>query len=390
MKTWSVIIKSLKEQFRSIWVLLLTISMAPFFIFVYFLIIESSKPHYDVLVLNQDKGVSHDLGTYNLGEVFLDFANDAIEKLDTINIPLSFIEEKDRSNAIKKLQSKKADALIVLPEDFSSKLLQSRDSGQYESIDIELVGNLADIYYLTSAVFAGEFLNEYIYQVTNLPRTIVVKETSLGRSQSVDDFDMVVPGILILSLIMLMFTATIAFVSEVENKTIIRLKLSKLKTIEYMIGTSVIQLLIGFISIILTLAVAIALGFDHTGSLWEILFIATLTSISIIAFSLILAAVTKTVNEVLIVGNFPLFLFMFFTGAAFPIESKGLFQITGYPISIQGLMSPTHAVTALNKVLILDMKISEVIPELSALIIITIIYFIIGLFAFHRRHMRVR
>jgi ABC-2 type transport system permease protein len=390
MKTWSIIVKSLKEQFRNIWVLLLTISMAPFFIFVYYLMLEASKPHYDVLVLNKDTGVSVGQESINLGELFIEFANGAIKELDTINIPLSFIDEKDRSHAIRKLQNKKGDALIVIPEDFSKKLLISRDSNQFKSINIELVGNLTDIYYLTSAVFAGEFMNEYIYQLTNRPRTIVVKETSLGRSQSVDDFELIVPGLLILSLIMLMFTATIAFVSEVENKTIIRLKLSKLKTIEYMIGTSVIQLLIGFISIILTLAVAVALGFDHVGSLWAILFIATLTSISIIAFSLILAAVTKTVNEVLIVGNFPLFLFMFFTGAAFPFESKGLFYIAGYPISIQGLMSPTHAVTALRKMLILDMKMSEIIPELSALIIITIIYFIIGLLAFHRRHMMVK
>jgi len=35
MKILALIIKSLKEQYRSIWVLLLTISMGPFFIFVY-------------------------------------------------------------------------------------------------------------------------------------------------------------------------------------------------------------------------------------------------------------------------------------------------------------------------------------------------------------------
>ena len=56
MKTISIIVKSLKEQIRSYWVLLLSLSMGPFFIFVYFLIMETSKPQYNVLIANEDKG----------------------------------------------------------------------------------------------------------------------------------------------------------------------------------------------------------------------------------------------------------------------------------------------------------------------------------------------
>ena len=120
------------------------------------------------------------------------------------------------------------------------------------------------------------------------------------------------------------------------------------------------------------------LGFDFRGSFASLLLIATLTSISIIAFSLILAALTKTVSEVLIVGNFPLFLFMFFTGAAFPLEAKELFTIAGYSVSFPGLMSPSHAIIALRKILILDMELKDVVPEIIAVILLTIIYFLIG------------
>ena len=108
-----------------------------------------------------------------------------------------------------------------------------------------------------------------------------------------------------------------------------------------------------------------------------------------IAFSLIIAALTKTANEVLIVGNFPLFLFMFFTGAAFPIKGKELFSLAGYPITIHGLMSPTHAVTALNKVLIMSMGLKDILPEMTALIILTLLYFVMGIWAFKYRHMKI-
>jgi ABC-2 type transport system permease protein len=199
---------------------------------------------------------------------------------------------------------------------------------------------------------------------------------------------MIVPGILILSLIMLMFTASIAFVSEVENRTIMRLKLSKISTFEYLSGISVVQLFVGIISLLLTLFTAIALGFNYSGSLLIMVLIAALASLSIISFSLIIAAVTSSAAEVLVVGNFPMFLFMFFTGAAFPLKGNTLFTVAGYPISIMGLMTPTHAISALNKTLVMNMDFASILPEIISIIILTILYFITGAIIFNRRHLK--
>ena len=188
---------------------------------------------------------------------------------------------------------------------------------------------------------------------------------------------------------MLMFSATVAIVTEVEQKTIIRLKLSKITAFEFLSGVSIVQIVVGLVSVLLTGIIAHWLGFDFRGSFWSLLLIAVLTSVSIIAFSLILAAITKTVSEVLIVGNFPLFLFMFFTGAAFPLEAKELFTIAGYSVTLPGLMSPSHAIIALRKILILDMGLKDVVPEIIAVVLLTIIYFLIGIWAFKARHMKV-
>lgn len=71
------------------------------------------------------------------------------------------------------------------------------------------------------------------------------------------------------------------------------------------------------------------------------------------------------------------------------MRGKALFSIAGYPISIQGLMSPTHAVSALKKVMIMDMGFKDILPEILALIILTMIYFVIGVWGFRRRHLKV-
>ena len=134
-----------------------------------------------------------------------------------------------------------------------------------------------------------------------------------------------------------MFTASIAFIWEVENKTITLLKLSNLNPIEYLLGVSSVQTIIGVVAAFLSLGTAIALGFSVGGSvdsmyvggtqnnisiIVTIFIVSAFTSLSIVAFSLIVAACTKSANEILIIGCFPMFLFMFFSGAAFPLNTS--------------------------------------------------------------------
>ncbi len=386
MKTISIILKSLKEQIRSYWVLLLSLSMGPFFIFVYFLITETSKPQYTVLIANSDKGAFVKGQTINYGNELIGYFKNF--KTDSVVFPFTVHEASNRTEGIERLKNKKADALIIIDTVFSQSLLNRKLSDSTSLVNVEFIGDLSNTNYLISAVWANEIVNEYALQITNNKRIVNLKETALGTSATASGFDMMVPGILIVSLIMLMFTASIAFVSEVENKTIMRLKLSKLSVFQFLAGISSVQLLVGVISVLLTLLTAIMLGFKYEGSFVIMILIASLTSLSIISFSLIIAAITKSSNEVLVVGNFPMFLFMFFTGAAFPLKSEALFTIAGYSVNIQGLMTPTHAISALNKTLIMNMDVSSIIPEIISIIVLTIFYFIIGGIIFKRRHLK--
>ncbi len=387
MKILNVIQKSFKEQMRQFWLLLLTISMAPFFIFVYYLIIESSKVSYDLLVVNMDKGAQQLSRNINHGKMLIKHTKE-MQKSE-IGIPLKVKTAVDRDLAIKQLKTKKADALIIIPVNFSQRLQEMSNTENAISPEVEFIGDLTNVNYMITAIWANEALSEYITEVTGKSPPLKVKERTLGSSAKMDDFAYSVPGLLILSIIMLMFTAAIALVTEVENKTMLRLKLSRLSAFEFLIGISTVQIVVGLISILLTLAVAVGLGFEYSGNLLPLLLIAVLTSISIIAFSLILAALTRTVNEVLIVGNFPLFLFMFFTGVAFPVKGQILFTIFDYKMTLPGLMSPSHAVSALQKIMIMDMGLRDILPEIIALLFLTLIYFIIGIWVFKKKHMRV-
>ncbi|MCP4724831.1 MAG: ABC transporter permease [bacterium] len=387
MKLLSIIKKSIKEYLRSFWLLLLMVSMAPFFVFIYYLFVESENQDYDLLILNNDAGIELSSDVLNHGDLLIEYLNNVIH--DSLYIPINVIKTRDLSRSEDLLESKRADALVIIPEDFSEKLTRIGTAGNETSATAEIVGDLTDMKYMFCAILTNELIQDYIYESLGTARPLRVTETALGVSGEIDEFDMYMPGIFILSIIMIMFTAMIAFVAEVETKTMIRLRLSKITVFEYLCGVSVVQIMIGFLSVFLTLLTAMSLGFDFKGGIGLFLLIALLTSISIIAFSLLAAAFMKTVNEVLIIGNFPLFLFMFFTGAMFPTEGTEMFTIGGYSITIQGLMSPTHSVIALRKVMVMNMGFMDILPEMTALLTITIIYFVAGIWLFDRRHMKI-
>ncbi|MFO7370519.1 MAG: ABC transporter permease [Bacteroidales bacterium] len=386
MKLIAVITKSMKEQVRSYWILLLTLSMGPFFIFVYYLIVESSKPQYDMLFVNNDKGLVVNNNRVNHGEHLIAYFITNLN--DTAGIPFRVKKISDRNLGVMILKEKHADALLTIPETFSEDILAKSNNDSSNTEPVEFTGDLTNTSYLISAVWAGELLNNYMYQATGKQKIVSIAETPLGSSGTLDDFNLVVPGILVVSLIMLMFTASIAFVSEVENKTIMRLKLSRVTTLELLGGIGIVQIIVGVVSMVLTLLTAILLGFQYEGSLGVMLLVAALTSMSIIAFSLIIASVTKSANEVLIAGNFPMFLFMFFTGAAFPLKSEALFNLAGYPVTVQGLMTPVHAISALNKALVMNMNLLSIVPEIIAILLLTLLYLIIGAYIFRQRHLK--
>ncbi|NQV14863.1 ABC transporter permease [bacterium] len=378
----SIFQKSIKEQLRNYWILLLTVSLAPFFVFVYYLINEASQPKYDILILNQDQGTVIAGQQVYFGEEVLPYVQSAISEMT--EIPFQAAAVNEREAGLQLLGQRSADALLIIPVNFSTCL---RDS-IIKPPQFEIVGDLTSISYMISVVWLGESINEFMIQATGSGRLFGVTETPLGHSGLMSEFDMWMPGMLILSIIMLMFSATIAIITEVDQKTILRLKLSEMKAWHFLVGVGGTQVLVGFISIMLTLGAAAALGFEMRGSFLVFLIIALLASISMIAFSLILAAFTRSVTDVLVIGNFPLFLFMFFSGAAFPIQGAPIFYFGGYGISWQGIMSTTHAINALNKISILGLGLSDILPELITLTGLTAIYFLIGVWAFQRRHLK--
>jgi ABC-2 type transport system permease protein len=388
MRWLDVFVKGMKEQIREFWILIMILVMAPLFIAIYYLMAETEDPEYRVIMVNRDRGTQHPEGTYNLGDSIVSHAR-LLSQIPEMSM-LKIRSDSSREHAIELLRNKQADVLVVFPEDLSQAVLSSPGSGSVAA-RLELVGDVTRMEYIVGAVWSEELINQYVLQAAGLRMPVSWTETTLGHSGGRTYFELYVPGLLILSIIMIIFSASAAIVREPEVRTLERLKISRLTALEFLGGISLVQILLAMLSLALALLTAIALGYTVLpGTLGFIFLISLLTAISMVSFSLLVAAMCRSVKEVAIIGTFPLFLLMFFTGAAFPIGGGELFDIGAYTLKLNHVLSPTFAVEALNKVLVRGLEIKDALPEMIAIVLLTLLYFVTGTWAFRRRHMRAR
>lgn len=386
MRWYAVFVKSIREQIREYWILVLTILMAPLFIAIYFLMAEAEDTEYDVILVNLDREAELDGADLCLGDSIVNYAH-ILSDLENM-FHISTLDKREA--AVEKLRNRKADVVVVLPDDLSASVAASGNPLN-EVAQIELVGDVTHMEYIIGAIWSEELINRYVMEVAEIRMPVSWKETALGFSGARTYFELYLPGLLILSIIMIIFSASAALVRESETRTLERIRISKLTTLELLGGISLVQILVALLSMLLAVLTALALGYTLIpGTLGFLLFISILTALSMISFSLLVAAMCRSVKEVAIIGTFPLFLLMFFTGAAFPVSGGRLFQIGSYQVMLNDLLSPKFAVEALNKVLIRGMVVRDTLPEILALLALTLLYFLVGTWAFRLRHMRVR
>jgi ABC-2 type transport system permease protein len=116
--------------------------------------------------------------------------------------------------------------------------------------------------------------------------------------------------------------------------------------------------------------------------------VGAITCLSVIGLGMIVASFTRTVSQAFVVANFPMALMMLFSSVIYPLPKVILFTLGGHEIGLYDILPTTHAVAALNKILTLGADLSQVTFELSALTILSALYFFIGVWLFKRFHLR--
>jgi ABC-2 type transport system permease protein len=388
MRFLSVFRKCAREQKRDLWVLGLSLVFAPLFVFIYWLWTGgNATTAYGVVVINQDIGTRlSDGAAYNAG-VDVITAMEELEFQDGSPV-LRVNQMDDRAGAEERLRKRKSAALIVIPLDFSEVVAAAKAGNASPMTNVELVGDLTNPFYTVAAVLAYTAVDAYILEATGADRPIGMIETALGDSAARTEFELYVPGLFILAVIMMLFQASMLVAREIEGGKLQRLRISRLTALELLGGISAWLVLVAILEVLVTFGVATALGFRSQGALWIVILLGIITSFSVIGVGMIVASFSKTVSQAFVIANFPFGFFMFLSGAAFPIPMGSMFTLWGHDFHLVDLLPPRHAVIALNKVCTLGAGLGDVTFEFAALIVLSGLYFGIGVWLFQRMHLK--
>jgi ABC-2 type transport system permease protein len=386
MRVWTVFLKTWREMARDWWALGLTLAFSPLFVFAYWAFTQGSSTAYTILVINQDRGAAMPAGgELQAGEAVIQ-AVQAVRYADG-NSLLKVLLVDDTAQVDRILKDRGAVAFLVVPPDFSSTLLALQAGDHSRSARITFGGDLTNPYYTVGATLAIGAVDSYVIQATGQKPLVQYIEKALAGSAARTEFEIYTPGVMIFSVMMLIFLAAMVVAREVESGTLRRLQITRMTSFDFLGGITLAMLSLAVLSLLVTILTAVWLGFRSLGPLWAAIVVGAVASLSIIGAGLVVACFSHSVSQAFIIANFPLGLFMFFSGAIFPLPRLVIFQLAGHAVGLFDFLPPAHAVVALNKILTLGAGLQEVTFELAALIVLSLLYFGAGVWLFQRLHM---
>ena len=386
MRILSFLRKSIKENIRDWKILVITLIMAPIYVLITYTVYHDANQSYSIIVSNLDKGIAIKEGShFNVGDNIVSAMEEAHysdkKKVFAIRV------ENDVQKGQKRLKDRSAEIMIIIPEDFSQSML-AHMAGESQRPALIIYGDEASPQVMMARVLADVSIYEVVMTITKTDLPIAIVSKPIENAKAPTPFGAYIPGLLALSLVSLMFTAVASIIKEVDKGTIRRIKISRLKPIEFLSAISLTQAILSIPVILLTYLTAFSLGYRPTGSLITLLVVGLFSSFSIMGISLMIASFINTIFELMTVGSLPYFILLFFSGAWFPMPAAKLFAIAGHPIGITDILPISHTVSAMNKILNYGAGLSDVFFEFCAILILTIFYYTAGVFLFNRKHMK--
>jgi ABC-2 type transport system permease protein len=381
--------KAMIENFRDWKILIMGLTFAPFFVVLMHFYFGEAVESYRIIFVNHDQGVlTKDGSSFHAGQTLIAEMM-KFKYLDGTNM-LKVSQEDELIEAQQRLKKKSVDLIVEIPENFSQTLLNYKEGKRPDPAIVRTYGDPSNVKYIMAAAWSDSITYQFTVDWTGMKGPLQLEAENISPLKSVTDFDLYVPGLLGLALMMLMFTAAATLIKEKDKGTIVRLRISNMTTSEWLVAVSLTQVIIGLLAVGLTYLTAVILGYQGGGSWAAMSVITVLSCVTMIAISFLVAALLRTIFDLMTIGCFPFFILMFFSGGMFPVPTIRLFSLGGRSIHVNDILPTTHSITAMGKILNRGAGLGEVVYEMGAILVLTGVFFGAGVWLFSRRHMRAK
>jgi len=385
MRTLAYLRKTFLENLREWKILILTLTFAPFFVYLMYGYFAAAAPAYRLLVANHDRGALDETGVEH-GQALIATWKQA-DHADGAPV-FEVTEVPDVASAKAKVKGRDADLLVEIPAGFAEGLAEYRRGEASAPALLTNHSDQANVRSSMAMAMSDYVAFTYAFVATNASSPIDFSLETLGTTGTLSEFDLYIPALLVLALIMVMFTAAATLIKEVDKGTMSRLVLSKLSTAELLVAVSINQVLIGVVALGLALLAALSVGYRTNGSMLTVLVVGAVSALSVVAISVLVAAFMSTIYELLTVGCFPFFILMFFSESMFPLPKITVGELAGHTLYANDVLPTAVTVRVLNEVLNFGAGLGDIVFELGAILLLTLVYFALGIWLFRRRHQR--
>jgi len=391
MKPLSVMRKTLRELLRERMTTALMLVFPPLLVAFYYVAFgqtsEGLSKYIYILVLNQDASAAAvEAESLTAGEAFIQVLEDA----EYEGQPLFKVTLVDAlSSAEITLREHKASLLIVIPADFSAVLgeFSSRDE-QPHAAEITLVGAPESSEYLFARSLLSGYLRYFALQIAGWEESIEVQYHFVPGTGTMSDFDYGVGGAIVFGIAFSTLIAAELMVREFLGGTLRRLRLTRLSAFELLAGVTLALTVVAGIQVPITLGAALLMGFSNHGSLLLIILICLLYNLTAIGLGLLVACFSRTPADATNLASAVLVPLVFLSDALYPMPEMPLFTWGSRLIQLYDFLPTTPAVAAIRQVTVYGKGMGDLVFELTALTLLSVCTFLLGVAVYHRRRMK--
>jgi ABC-2 type transport system permease protein len=301
-------------------------------------------------------------------------------------------------------------APVILIEDSSNKILVSSLKEKIASEDFDLTVKKGDESFLKEAVKSKDYLLGIYPKILDHQTKILIfidnsnplaGQIALAKlkpkleedknlflelkniyEEKLRFVDYLFPGIIALSIMFISLDlASIGVVKERLIGSLERILSSPFPLWLFLAGKYIAYIILAFLSgVIVLIGGKFLFNIPIAGSIWLVILLEISTALPFIGLALVTSTISKSEFEAHVIADFIALPLMLISGVFFPIQC-----MPNYIQRVAEVLPLTYSVEALRDVIIRGLGFSDIAPAFGALIIYTLIFFILAIFVFKKR-----
>jgi ABC-2 type transport system permease protein len=256
------------------------------------------------------------------------------------------------------------------------------------ALSVTLRGDALYMPFYKASTIMGRVIQEYADSAAGLPRIVQINEEPLSAASPRNWFDWYVPGNTVFALMLIIPQTAMLVAREIRWNTLRRLRITRLRAWDLLAGISLAQMIVAVFQVVIMFIGALALGFHNQGSLLLAVFVGLAICFSAVGQGLIVACFVENDSQAANLGATVAMFQVFLSGSMYPLPPLTLFTLVGHQSDLFDIFPSTHGFLALQQVVNYGMGLREVGFRLGATLLLSVLYFAVGVLIFQRLQMR--